>query len=69
MATPFHWSACGRRAHALGPFLIVHWPLILTACWPRGRRAAAGAVFATLFLPMLAATELLNAFDGTYRAT
>ena len=23
--------------------------------------------FATLFLPMLAATELLNAFDGTYR--
>jgi hypothetical protein len=50
-------------------FLIVHWPLIVAGLLAplAGRQRPLALFFATLFLPMLAATELLNAFDGTYR--
>ena len=49
-------------------FLLLHWPLILAALLApfAGRQRGLALRFAAIFLPLLAATELLNAFDGAY---
>ena len=49
-------------------FLIVHWPLILVAILAplAGRYRGLALRFAAIFIPLLIATELLNAFDGAY---
>jgi hypothetical protein len=49
-------------------FLLLHWPLILTALLApfAGRQRGLALRFAAIFLPLLVATELLNAFDGAY---
>jgi hypothetical protein len=49
-------------------FLIVHWPLILVGLLApfAGRYKNQALRFAAIFLPLLAGTELLNAFDGGY---
>ncbi len=49
-------------------FLIVHWPLILVALLApfAGRYRDLALRFAAIFVPLLIATELLNAFDGAY---
>ncbi len=49
-------------------FLVVHWPLILVAILAplAGRYRGLALRFAAIFIPLLIATELLNAFDGAY---
>jgi hypothetical protein len=49
-------------------FLIVHWPLIIVGALApfAGRNRSLALRFAAVFLPLLAGTELLNAFDGGY---
>ncbi|HYV89676.1 MAG TPA: DUF2298 domain-containing protein [Candidatus Polarisedimenticolia bacterium] len=49
-------------------FLLLHWPLILAGLLApfAGRQRGLALRFAAIFLPLLAATELLNAFDGAY---
>jgi hypothetical protein len=49
-------------------FLLLHWPLILTGLLAplAGRYRALALRFAAIFIPLLIATEFLNAFDGAY---
>ncbi len=49
-------------------FLIVHWPLIAVAVLApfAGRYRNQALRFTLIFLPLLAGSELLNAFDGAY---
>jgi hypothetical protein len=57
----------GEHTPAL-QFLIVHWPLLGAALLApfAGRLRPLALFFATLFVPLLAATELFNAFDPGY---
>jgi len=49
-------------------FLIVHWPLMAVAALApfAGKYSSQALRFALIFLPLLAGSELLNAFDGAY---
>jgi len=49
-------------------FLIIFWPLILVAILASvaGRHRGLALRFAAIFIPLLLATEVLNAFDGAY---